>query len=555
MGPRPSALSRAVVRGEPPDLVNSLLTAIVRADGDALVMHVGEPPYVVSAAGPIQLSSRPITVDAVAGMLTQLLPADSRRVLDELGAVEYDLPPSAFADGERFTAVVARGGDEIWIEIRRHRTWPKEEPAPVRVEPSPEPVEPAAPEPIVIAAPEPIVIAAPEPEPSQPVVVPLARSPIRADVQPRAVQPPAPAGADRLLRLAVARGATALHLGSGARPSVRVDGQIVALEGEPALAAHVVESLLIDLAPEPERDALRRGEGTEWMLDVAEVGRFRCHGFRDDRGPGGTFRLIVTRPASADHLGLPKDIQALVGESQGLLLVAGPRSSGKSTLAAALVDLVNRTRADHVITIESQITCVQDSRGCFVSQREVRGTGDAVAAAVRAAIRENPDVLVIEDLRSPAVVELALEATERGHLVIATISAPTATAAIGRMLAWFSLERRERIQAMLADGLRAAVSQVLVRKAGGGRVAAREVLLNTPEMASLLAHGRLNQLSPALESGRAQGMVPLNDALAGFVQSGVVDVKDAYRQAFDRPAFLAVLRRDGVDTSFAERLG
>jgi twitching motility protein PilT len=585
-------------------LVNSLLTAIVRADGDALVMHVGEPPYVVSASGPIQLSSRPITVDAVAGMLAQLLPADSRRVLDELGAVEYDLPPSAFAEGERFTAVVARGGDEIWIEIRRHRAWPKDEPdaAPgvtaveeqAAPQPAPEMVEPAAPEPVATAAPEPVATAAPEapepaapelvepmspepvvtvapqpavpaepqpaapaapePEPRQPVVVPLARSPIRADVQPRPIAPPTPGGADRWLRLAAARGATVLHLGSGVRPSARIDGQIVALEGEPALAAHVVESLLIDLAPESERDALRRGDNAEWILDVAGVGRFRCHGFRDDRGPGGTFRLIVTRPASADHLGLPKDIQALVGQSQGLVLVAGPRSSGKSTLAASLVDLVNRTRADHVITIESQITCVHDSRGCLVSQREVRGTGDAVAAAVRAAIRENPDVLVIEDLRSPAVVELALEATERGHLLIATISAPTATAAIGRMLKWFTAERRERVQVMLADGLRAAVSQVLVRKTGGGRVAAREVLLNTPEMAALLAEGRLNQLSPALESGRAQGMVPLNDALAGFVQSGVVDVKDAYRQAVDRPAFLAVLRRDGVDTSFAERL-
>jgi twitching motility protein PilT len=517
-------------------LVNSLLTAIVRADGDALVMHIGDPPYVVSASGPIQLSSRPITVDAVAGVLTQLLPAESRRVLDEMGAVEYDLPPSAFADGERFTAVVARGGDDIWIEIRRHRAWPTDEPGPVSAPPSPEPVAP------------------PAAEPSQPVVVPLARSPIRAETQTRPVQPPTLAGADRLLRLAAARGATALHLGSGARPSVRVDGQIVALEGEPALAAPVVESLLIDLAPESERDALRRGDSAEWILDLAEVGRFRCHGFRDDRGPGATFRLIVTRPASADHLGLPKDIQALVGDSQGLLLVAGPRSSGKSTLAAALVDLVNRTRADHVITIESQITCVHESRGCLVSQREVRGTGDAVAAVVRAAVRENPDVLVIEDLRSPAVVELALEATERGHLVIATISAPTATAAIGRMLKWFSLEQRERIQVMLADGLRAAVSQVLVRKAGGGRVAAREVLLNTPEVASVITDGRLSQLAPALESGRKQGMVPLNDALAGFVQSGVVDVKDAYRQAVDRPAFLAALRREGVDTSFAERL-
>jgi twitching motility protein PilT len=518
-------------------LVNSLLTAIVRADGDALVMHIGDPPYVVSASGPVQLSSRPITVDALAGILTQLLPAESRRVLDELGAVEYDLPPSAFTDGERFTAVVARGGDDIWIEIRRNRAWPIDEPGPLSAPPAPEPVAPSA------------------AEPSQPVVVPLARSPIRAEAQPpRAVQPPPLAGPDRLLRLAAARGASALHLSSGARPSVRVDGQIVALEGEPALAAAAVESLLSELAPESERDALRRGDSAEWILDLAEAGRFRCHGFRDDRGPGATFRLIVTRPASADHLGLPKDIQALVGDSQGLVLVAGPRSSGKSTLAAALVDLVNRSRADHVITIENQITCVHDSRGCLVSQREVRGSGDAVAAAVRGAIRENPDVLVIEDLRSPAVVELALEATERGHLVIATISAPTATAAIGRMLKWFSPEQRERIQVMLADGLLAAVSQVLVRKAGGGRVAAREVLLNTPEVASVIAAGRPSQLAPALESGRKQGMVPLNDALAGFVQSGVVDVKDAYRQAVDRPAFLAVLRREGVDTSFAERL-
>jgi twitching motility protein PilT len=527
-------------------LVNSLLTAIVRADGDALVMHVGEPPYVVSASGPVHLSSRPITADAVEGMLAQLLPADSRRVLSEMGAVEYDLPPSAFADNERFTAVVARGGDDIWIEIRRHRPWPQDEPHPASASTAIE--ETAAPEP----APEPV--APPAAEPSQPVVVPLARSPIRAEAQPRPVQLPTPAGADRLLRLAASRGASVLHLSSGARPSVRLDGQIVPLEGEPALAAAVVESLLIDLASESERVALLRGDSAEWILDLAEVGRFRCHGFRDDRGPGATFRLIVTRPASADHLGLPRDIQALVGDSQGLVLVAGPRSSGKSTLTAALVDLVNRTRADHVITIESQITCVHEGRGCLISQREVRGTGDAVASVVRAAIRENPDVLVIEDLRSPDVVELALEATERGHLVIATISAPTATAAIGRMLKWFSLERRERIQVMLADGLLAAVSQVLVRKAGGGRVAAREVLLNTPEVASVITGGRLSQLAPALESGRKLGMVPLNDALAGFVQSGVVDVKDAYRQAVDRPAFLAVLRREGVDTSFAERL-
>jgi len=573
---RPSARRRVVVRGEPPHLVNSLLTAIVRADGDALIMHVGEPPYVVSATGPVHLSAHPIAFDGIAGILSQLLPAESRRVLDEMGAVEYDLPSSAFANGERFTVVVARGGEDVWIEIRRHRAAPVEETAPAaatpplkkkgasrsavtKPAPPPEtpwevvPLSPAPDEPAQPAAPTPP--SAPAPAPPEPVVVPLASAPIRVEAQPRPFQPPVEAGAERLLRLAAARGATALHLGSGARPAVRIEGQIALLEGEPALTAPGLDALLVDLAPEPEREALRRGESAEWTLELAGVGRFRCHGFRDDRGPGGTFRLITTRPASADHLGLPKDIQALASESQGLVLFAGPRASGKSTLAAALVDLVNRTRTDHVITIERQITCAHESRGCLVSQREVRGSGDAVAAAARAAIRENPDVLVIEDLMSAAVAELALEATERGHLVIATVSAPTTTAAIGRVLRWFSPGPRERIQVMLADGLRTAVSQVLVRKAGGGRVAAREVLMNTPLMASFIADGRLSELPHAIETGRKHGMVPLNDALAAFVQSGVVDAKDAYRQAFDRPAFLAALRRDGVDTSFADRLG
>jgi twitching motility protein PilT len=576
-------------------LVNSLLTAIVEADGDALVMHVGEQPYVVAASGPVELSSRPLTIDAVSGMLAQLLPADSRRTLDELGAVEHDLPQSASDDGDRFTVVAARGGDDIWIEIRRHRTRIDESSSGVSGPPAaaegPVDARPSPPAPVEAAAAvtrEPVSVpAAPEPAPSQPaqpsgpttfetaqpsapatersaatrpqeqsqaVVLPLARNPVRTEPPPRPATPTRIAGVDRLLRLAAARGATTLHLMSGSRPSVRVDGEIAALDGEPVLSAGEVESLLLDLAPEPDRDALRSGEGTEWVLDVPDVGRFRCQGFRDHRGPGGTFRLIAARPTSTDQLGLSKEIQALSAESSGLVLVAGPRSSGKSTLISAFIDLVNRTRTDYVITVESQISCTHENRGCLVSQREVRGGSDEIAAAVRTAIRENPDVLVIDDLRSPAVVELALEAVARGHLVIGAISAHTAMAAIGRVLRGFPPEKREQVQVMLAEGLRGAVSQVLVRKAGGGRVAAREVILNTPATTSLIADGRLSQLPLAVDSGRKHGMVPLNDALAAFVQSGVVDVRNAYRQAFDRPGFLAVLRREGIDTSFAERL-
>jgi twitching motility protein PilT len=670
-------------------LVNSLLTAIVRADGDALVMHVGEQPYVVAASGPVELSSRPLTLEAVAGMLGQLLPSDSRRALEELGAIEYELPRSVAASAERFTVVAARGGDDIWIEIRRHRAMPVASPAPaaapvaaeVDSAPAPAPLLPAVPaadvideveiplefaepfdapeepvaqvpadtapeqvapppvadafelpappvpslrlppvmppaastsrpmpavpagppqerfvaplqapverpeklrEPIAPVLPspalerfaairssrpaDPILSPRPEPmsevqdqapfqtEPSQAVVLPLARNPVRPDTLPRQSPPPRIAGLDRLLRLAAARGATTIFLMSNGRPSVRVDGEIVPLDGEPVLTASEVESLLLDMAPERNREALRNGVGTEWMSEVPEVGRFRCQSFRDHRGPGGIFRMISTRPASVDQLGLSREIQALCAETEGLVLVAGPRSSGKSTLITAFVDLINRTRNDYVITIESQIACAHENRGCLISQREVRGNGEDLAAAVRAGLRENPDVLVIEDLRSPKVVALALEAMESGHLVIGAMSAHTSTTAIGRIVDQFPHERRDQVQLMLAEGLRGVVSQVLLKKSGGGRVAAREVLLNTSAIASLIADGRISQLPLALDSGRKHGMVPLNDALAGFVQNGIVDVKEAYRQAFERQAFLAVLRREGVDTSFVERL-
>jgi twitching motility protein PilT len=673
-------------------VVGSLLTAIVRADGDALVMHVGEKPYVVAAAGPVELSSRPLTLDAVAGMLGQLLPAEGRAALDELGAIEHELTRGISGSSDRFTVVAARGGDDIWIEVRRHRKptatvpatatpaipdatagspapTPVSEPAPP-APPAPEPIapvveavadpavdapvaeapaaeapaaeapaaeeeapvaeaplveariaeapvavtpaaEPPVVAPIPVAEPAAVIVfepaarphREPEPEPAAPrpafarseelprrapdtvpaaptidlglrpgawedkverqpaplietipaVVLPLARNPVRPEA-PRVPASPRLAGIDRLLRLAAARGANTLYLMSQSRPAVRVDGEIATLEGEGALTAQEVESLLLDLAPERSREALQNGEGTEWMSEVPEVGRIRCQSFRDHRGPGGIFRMISARPASADQLGLSREIQALAAEPEGLILVAGPRASGKTTLVSAFVDLVNATRSDYLISIESHIQFAHQGRGCLVSQREVRGDAGEVAAMTRAALRENPDVLVIDDLRSPEVVGIAVDAVAAGHLVIAAMPAHTATAALARLIEQTPPERREQVRMTLAAGLRGVVAQVLLHKSSGGRVAAREFLLNTPAIANLIAEGRVDQLPLALESGRKHGMAPLNDALAAFVQSGIVDVREAYRKAYERQAFVAVLRREGVDTSFLERL-
>jgi twitching motility protein PilT len=264
--------------------------------------------------------------------------------------------------------------------------------------------------------------------------------------------------------------------------------------------------------------------------------------------------MIPPRAISADQLGLPPEVQALCAQPDGLVLVTGARASGKSTLLSAFIDLINRTRSDHVISIESQINFAHESRKSFVSQREVRGDAEAAAAAVRSAFREDPDVLVIEDLRTAEIVSVALEAAESGRLVLASLSAPSTIAAIERLIELFSPERRAHAQTSLGGALRGVVAQVLLRKVKGGRIAAREVLLNTPAVSSLILEGRTFQLPVALDSGRRHGMVPLTDSLAALVREGTVHVAEAYRKALDQEALLAVLKRDGIDTSFAERL-
>ena len=438
---------------------------------------------------------------------------------------------------------------------------PMEQPAPVAIEsPVPVAVEPSAPvaveEPTPLAVEEPAPAAVEEslPEPQHAVVLPLSRSAFRSDAPAASAADHASFGLDRLLRVSAARGASTLYLSSGAQPSIRVDGALHLLEGEPELTARDVESLLLTLMPERNHEALRSGVTTEWILDIEDVGRVRCMSFRDHRGPGGVFRLMPLRSVSVDQLVLPRTIQALAMEAEGLVLVAGPRSSGKRTMIAAYIDLINRTRRDHVITIEREINIVHERGNSFISQREVRGSDDDMLAAARAALREDPDVLIIEDLCSAGLMNVALEAAASGRLVIGGVSAHSAASAIDRTIDLYAADDRRHVQLALAKNLRGVVVQVLLHKVGGGRVAAREVLLNTPAVASALAEGTTSQLPMTIEGGRKHGMTPLNDSLAGFVQAGVVDSREAYRHSNDRSGFLALLKRQGFDTSFAERL-
>jgi len=402
-------------------------------------------------------------------------------------------------------------------------------------------------------APEPVLHAQAEDETRQAVVVPLARMPIKPESVSVPYTPSEDAALMHTLRVAAARGASTVYVVAQSKPMIRIDGEIGPLESEPTLTAADVDRLVMELAPPRRRDALQNGP-VEWLCDVPEIGRVRCLTFKDHRGPGVLFRMFPPRAISADQLALTPEVQALCQQSDGLVLVTGARASGKSTLLNAFVDLINRTRSDHLITIETQIGFVHESRRSFVSQRETRGDAELAATYARAALREDPDVMMIEDLKSAEIVSAALEAAESGRLVLASVPASSTIGALERLIEVFPADRRAKARTSLATALRGVVAQVLLRRVKGGRIAAREILLNTPAVSQLVLEGKMFQLPVALDSGRRHGMVPLTDSLAAHVRDGTVHVAEAYRKALDRAALVALLKREGIDTSFAERL-
>ena len=531
----------------PMTFVPSLLQAIVLMDGDALVMHVGDKPYVVTQSGHSSLASDPLTADAIAGVIDQLLPDESKRILKEIGATQCVLPEDPLFPRERFSVVAARGGDDIWVEIRRTALRRRANAA--STPPSPAPVREVARSVVDIRARH--SEAARDDEETQPaIVLPLTRALLRAEAPPLAE--PAFSRLDRVLRMAAARGASTVYLIAGARPAIRVDGEIRTLDGAAVLSPSDVESCLLPHTPERSAHGVRRAAG-EWTAEFSDLGRVTCLSFRDHRGPGGVFRLMPQRAMTLEQLGLSHEIEELILENEGLLLVTGPRQSGKRTLLSAFVDHINRTRHVHIISVEREVSVVHERVGSLVSQREARDDA-SMAALLRDALREDPDVVVVEDVRTPELALLALEGAAAGRLVVCGIPATSASAAIGRFIDLSPPSDRPRVHLSLARNLLGVVAQVLLEKTGGGRLAARELLLNTPAVASLLAEGNTSQLPQAIEGGRDYGMVPLNDAIGAFARSGAVDVREAYRSSADRPGLLALLHRHGVDTSMIERL-
>jgi twitching motility protein PilT len=343
-----------------------------------------------------------------------------------------------------------------------------------------------------------------------------------------------------------------LHLSSGCRPLIRVDGDMEELDGVGELSAPALEQLLLPLAPERNRQEFLDTGDTDFAYELAGSCRFRCNLFRDRKGPGGVFRVIPAKILTADELGLARPIQELCYLSKGLVLVTGPTGSGKSTTLAALIDLVNSTRRDHVITIEDPIEFVHPNRSCLVNQREVHvHTGD-FKRALRAALREDPDVVLVGELRDLETVAIAIETAETGHLVFGTLHTSSAVSTVDRIVDQFPADRQEQIRIMLSESLKAVIAQTLCKRNGGGRVAALEVLLVTPAVSNLIREGKTFQIPSIMQASKGQGMVLLNDALLELVLKKVVEPREAYLKAVDKASLLQTFRAKGVRTDFLE---
>jgi twitching motility protein PilT len=338
--------------------------------------------------------------------------------------------------------------------------------------------------------------------------------------------------------------ASDLHLSATMPPLVRKDGDMRSLqEAAGPLSSEVILRLLAEIMPAINRTEFEARHDTDFAYEIAGLARFRANVFKDRQGAGAVFRVIPAEILTAQQLGLSPHVLGLCELKKGLVLVTGPTGSGKSTTLCAMIDHINKTRADHIITIEDPIEFVHQNQKCLLNQREVHTHTRSFKDALRAALREDPDVILVGELRDLETIAIAIETAETGHLVFGTLHTSTAASTVDRVIDQFPSDRQAQIRVMLSESLRGVIAQTLCRKIGGGRVAALEVLLTNGAISNLIREGKTFQIPSMMQVGRAQGMIALNDALAELVKKGLITAEEAVLRAVDKNGMGTLLKR------------
>ena len=349
-----------------------------------------------------------------------------------------------------------------------------------------------------------------------------------------------------LLNEAVRTGASDIHLTSDQAPRMRVDGSMKRLNQQ-VISTDVMLSMIQSIAPEERWIEFQNLNDTDFAYNDEDLGRFRVNAFQDISGPGMVLRAIPNKILSPEELGLPTPVLDFCNLNKGLVLVTGPTGSGKSTTLASLIDQINQKRNDHIITIEDPIEFIHTNKRCLINQREVGTHTRSFKSALRAALREDPDVLLIGELRDLETVQIALEMAETGHLVFGTLHTTTAHQTIDRLIDQFPANQQAQIRVLLAGTLRGVLSQTLMRRYDGpGRVAAMELLVVNYAVAAIIRDGKTHQIPSIMQTQRKLGMLELNDSLLSLVQMGRVTAEEAWRKAVDKQALTELYRRSGI---------
>ncbi|MCL1078306.1 type IV pilus twitching motility protein PilT [Parashewanella spongiae] len=329
-----------------------------------------------------------------------------------------------------------------------------------------------------------------------------------------------------LLAFSVKHKASDLHLSAGVSPMIRVDGEVRKIN-LPALDHAAVQNLVYDIMNDKQRKDYEEHLEIDFSFEVPDLARFRVNAFNQQRGAGAVFRTIPSDILTLEQLGAPEIFKKISSFPRGLVLVTGPTGSGKSTTLAAMIDYINENRHDHILTIEDPIEFVHENKQCLINQREVHRDTHSFNAALRSALREDPDVILVGEMRDLETIRLAMTAAETGHLVFGTLHTTSAAKTIDRVVDVFPAAEKDMVRTMLSESLQAVISQTLIKKEGGGRVAAHEIMMGTPAIRNLIREDKVAQMYSAIQTGMSHGMQTLEQCLQNLVNRGAISRENA----------------------------
>ena len=480
------------------------------SQADFLLLQSGKPPFAVKDKKGLPLSNSPVTTAQIQKIFQEVIPESTRAALVgkpsascRLNFVGFGMVEITIVKTDTATQVLFKAISEDSPAINPELSVPRVVPSTTIVE-----SKPAAPE------------------------------------------------IEKFFAIQLTMKASDMHLSSDVVPMVRKDGEMMPMEGfSKPLRNEELQRILLEMMPAKNREEFVQRHDTDFAYELSSQARFRCNVFLDRKGMGGVFRVIPQRFPTAEELGLTPEILKLCFLTKGLVLVTGPTGSGKSTTLCAMIDYINAQRKDHIITIEDPIEFVHENKKCLVNQREVFNHTDSFKDALRAALREDPDIMLVGEMRDLETIAIAIETAETGHLVFGTLHTNTAPSTVDRIIDQFPADRQSQIRVMLSESLKGVISQTLCRKIGGGRVAAMEVLLVDHAVANLIREGKTMQIPSAMQTGRGKGNITMNDSLLSLVKRKLVEPKEAYMKAVDKAGFESMLNREGVDVSFLKQMG